>query len=146
MFNSILQIILYSPYILLFIDVIGGEIQSAVHVSYGNISISVLIGCSPLCPYFQFLTVLQYLGIPLVHSWKQQFCELVHTCVRTSNQQGLVAQELTIAIAITVYGVGSDQVLAATIGPLVEAPVLLVLTWCCCSWRGGCNGNRSTRW
>ena len=32
-------------------------------------------------------------------------------------------------MAISVYGVGSDQALAATIGPLVEVPVLLALTW-----------------
>ena len=39
-------------------------------------------------------------------------------------------------MAIAVYGVGSDQALAATIGPLVEVPVLLALTWVALFLRG----------
>lgn len=41
--NSILQMVLYSPYALLFINTIGGSNQPNVHVSYGNVAISVLI-------------------------------------------------------------------------------------------------------
>jgi arsenite transporter len=42
--NSILQIVLYSPISVLFINVIGKfNEHSAIHISYGNVAISVLI-------------------------------------------------------------------------------------------------------
>jgi ACR3 family arsenite transporter len=41
--NSILQIILYSPYSLLFVNIIGGRNQPQDHLSYGPVAISVLI-------------------------------------------------------------------------------------------------------
>ena len=65
--NSILQIILYSPYALLFINVIGGQSHSELHVSYGDVAISVLIVGPPFFLHVDSILTacLQYLGIPL---------------------------------------------------------------------------------
>lgn len=44
--NSVLQIILYSPYSLLFVNIIGGGHNSGeIRVDYGDVAISVLIVC-----------------------------------------------------------------------------------------------------
>ncbi|KAF8909648.1 sodium bile acid symporter family-domain-containing protein [Gymnopilus junonius] len=187
--NSILQIILYSPYALLFINTIGGQHRTDIHVSYGNVAISVLIYLGiPLVagvitrysiwyflgkeflnkhfiPYFSPLALLGLLYTILVITssnlrpvfrvfvpmilyflimWTSAFA-LIYYLTRRKNGQGkkfgyqmAVVQsftagsnnfELAIAVAIAVYGVSSDQALAATIGPLVEVPVLLSLTW-----------------
>ena len=56
--NAVLQIILFSPLALLFLNVIGGNGQTATHVAYGNVAISVLIvGEHTLCILYRVLTL-----------------------------------------------------------------------------------------
>lgn len=64
--NSVLQIVLYSPYAVLFVNVIGNTAQG-VHLAYGTVAISVLIvSCMSTKIINKALTIPQYLGIPLV--------------------------------------------------------------------------------
>ncbi|KAK7688387.1 hypothetical protein QCA50_008760 [Cerrena zonata] len=193
--NSVLQIALYSPYSLLFVNVIGGEgLDSGLHVEYGEVAISVLIYLGiPLAlglltravlltftsrhffhtrflPIFSpfaligllytIIVMFAYQGHHILHTlgpvfrvfvpmilyfgimWTMAFLSVWHLAKRSGGQawgyemavvQSFTAGsnnfELAIAVTIAVYGVGSDQALAATIGPLVEVPVLLALTW-----------------
>ncbi|KAF8895598.1 sodium bile acid symporter family-domain-containing protein [Infundibulicybe gibba] len=192
--NSALQIVLYSPYALLFVNVIGGNAQSGVHVSYGNVAISVLIYLgiplaagvitrytvwkiwgkhfletrflplfSPLALLgllYTILVMFAYQGHHILHNlgpvfrvfvpmvlyfiimWTSAFMFIFFLTRREKGNlfgyemavvQSFTAGsnnfELAIAVCIAVYGVGSDQALAATIGPLVEVPVLLTLSW-----------------
>lgn len=55
--NSVLQIVLYSPYALLCINVIGGNANSSIRVEYGPVAISVLIVRPFPVPCFCYIQV-----------------------------------------------------------------------------------------
>lgn len=192
MINSVLQIVLYSPFAVLFINIIGNQ-ESSIHVSYGKVAISVLIYLGiplvagaitrygvwlltskcflnekflPLFGYISLLGLLYtiivmfaYQGHQIIHNLGPVFRTMVplilyfaimwtfafwltwrlsirypsifgyEMAVVQSFTAGSNNFELAIAVAIAVYGIDSDQALAATIGPLVEVPTLLALTW-----------------
>lgn len=69
-------------------------------------------------------------GGPLQSYWSYD------TAVVQSFTGGSNNFELAIAIAVSVYGPDSKECLAATIGPLVEVPVLLILSYVAL-WLGG---------
>ncbi|KAJ7755288.1 sodium bile acid symporter family-domain-containing protein [Mycena maculata] len=207
--NSVLQMALYSPYTLLFVNVVGGRGVSDTHLEYGRVAVSVLIylgiplGAGIATRYavwsltsktfldtrflpafgpfallgllYTILVMFAYQGHHIVHNirpvfrvfvpmilyflimWSAAFALVYWLNTRTKRKMGTndkskfgyemaVVQaftagsnnfELAIAVAIATYGVGSDEALAATIGPLVEVPVLVGLTWVALYLQGG---------
>lgn len=92
---------------------------------------SVLRVCAPLVVYFLvvFTTtawVMWRMGFGYKISCTQSF-------TAASNNF-----ELAIAVVVAVYGAGSQEALAATVGPLIEVPVLValvyVIKWCKNRW------------
>ena len=83
---------------------------------------SVLRVCAPLVVYF--LTIFPLTAYMM---WRSGFG------YRVSATQSFTAAsnnfELAIAVVVAVYGAGSKQALAATVGPLIEVPVLVGLVY-----------------
>jgi ACR3 family arsenite transporter len=83
---------------------------------------SVLRVCAPLIVYFF-----------LMFGFTVLLCRYFKFGYRRSCSQSFTAAsnnfELAIAVVVAVYGASSDQALAATVGPLVEVPVLVALVY-----------------
>jgi ACR3 family arsenite transporter len=83
---------------------------------------SVLRVCAPLVVYFFVM-----FGFTVL------LCRRSGFGYRTSCTQSFTAAsnnfELAIAVVVAVYGANSEQALAATVGPLIEVPVLVMLVY-----------------
>ncbi|CCO35190.1 Arsenite resistance protein ArsB [Rhizoctonia solani AG-1 IB] len=192
--NSLLQVVLFSPYALLFLNILGGGHTASLHLDYRHTAASVGIYLGiPLAagvitrlimkrvlsrsgfdkflklfgPFallgllytivvlfaFQGHRIVQNIGsvfrifVPLilyfVIVWSSTFFGLYflnrrrvgpnlggyEKAVVQSFTAGSNNFELAIAVAIASFGTESPEALAATIGPLVEVPVLLALAY-----------------
>jgi ACR3 family arsenite transporter len=96
---------------------------------------SVLRVCAPLVVYF--LVVFTFTAYMM---WKFGFGYKV-SCVQSFTAASNNF-ELAIAVVVAVYGAGSQEALAATVGPLIEVPVLIALVYVikACKRRWGWEG------
>ncbi|KAK4051010.1 arsenicals resistance [Microbotryomycetes sp. JL201] len=193
--NSVLQIVLYSPLAILFIDVMGPSRleSSGVNFSYDTVARSVaaflgiplgaalltrglfyafkkqeffhktflpLIGpLSLISLLFTTLIIFAAQGkqvvksitdvlrviAPLLVYFLIMFFLVLWLCYKSKMSYGRSASqtftgasnnfELAIAVAVASYGADSPQALAATVGPLVEVPVLVTLAYLMVWWR-----------
>lgn len=188
-FNSILQIVLYAPFAILYITkfVPAGTQEEQFTVTYSTVasSVGVFLGI-PLAAamvtrltlrrvigqdyyeriFIRWISPLSLIGLiftiiilfasqgrhvvreivdvvrvaaPLIVYFALTFSITLLLCRRLeftyplAVAQGFTASsnnfELAIAVAISTYGIDSRQALAATVGPLIEIPVLLALVY-----------------
>lgn len=190
--NSMLQMVLYAPYALWFVNVISGDKSFSLQYARTATSVAIYLGI-PLAagivtrfvmlgllgresfqtrfmPFFGpvSLVALLYTIIVIFASQSQQILDNLGPVFRTivplvvyfaimwvatfalvwflsrrygrrewGYQMAVVQSftassnnfELAIAVCVALYGADSPQALAATVGPLVEVPVLLLLSW-----------------
>lgn len=184
--NSILQMVLFAPLAILFINIISGS-TSTIAVSYSTVAISVatFLGIPLGAAIITRLALRKLAGpgwyddvfLKLAAPWSligllytilvlfaSQGEQVVHQIVsvvrvaaplivyflvifsftllvthklgfgyKLAATQSFTAAsnnfELAIAVAVATYGADSDQALAATVGPLIEVPVLLGLVY-----------------
>lgn len=183
--NSILQMVLYAPLAVLFVNVIGG-VGGDVTVSYSTVatSVGVFLGIPLGAAIITRLVIrlisarwyektflkwiapwsligLLYTILVLFASQGRQVVHQVVSVVRVaaplivyfaviftftllltkrlgfgyklSATQSFTAAsnnfELAIAVAVATFGSASDEALAATVGPLIEVPVLIGLVY-----------------
>lgn len=83
---------------------------------------SVLRVCAPLVVYFAIIfTFTAWMMKKFGYGYK---VSCVQSFTAASNNF-----ELAIAVVVSVYGAGSQQALASTVGPLIEVPVLVALVY-----------------
>ncbi|CEG83472.1 Putative ACR3 family arsenite transporter [Rhizopus microsporus] len=81
----------------------------------------------PLVCYFIIMFFIPFFILKIFFPYKQ-----VVTQSFTASSNNF---ELAIAVAIGTYGIRSEQALAATIGPLIEVPVLVIISYICLYFR-----------